>query len=88
VYDSLAQSPFVSLYSTASEQEDFSELVAWRDVMQQHSGNLIIEMADADGKILRRWEPLTFPGVQKRFADVDDLLALPSDTAMRPLCFD
>jgi hypothetical protein len=75
VYDSLAQSPFVSLYSTASEQEDFAELVAWREVMQQHGGNLIIEMADADGKILRRWEPLTFPGVQKRFADVDDLLA-------------
>jgi hypothetical protein len=74
VYDALAQTPFVSLYATASEQEDLAELVAWREVMKQHGGNLIIEVSNARGETVRRWEPLTFPGVQKRFADVDDML--------------
>jgi hypothetical protein len=75
VYDSLAQSPFVSLYATASEREDLAELVAWRVIMNQHGGNLRIEVSDFQGKILRRWEPLTFPGVKERFAEVDELLA-------------
>ena len=75
VYDSLAQSPFVSLYATASEREDLAELVAWREIMNQHGGNLRIEVADSQGKTLRRWEPLTFPGVKERFAEVDELLA-------------
>jgi hypothetical protein len=75
VYDSLAQSPFVSLYATASEREDLAELVAWREIMTRHGGNLRIEVSDSQGNILRRWEPLTFPGVKERFAEVDELLA-------------
>ncbi len=75
VYDALAQTPFVSLYATATDQEDFAELVAWHEIMKQHHGNLVIEVNDARGKTLRQWEPLTFPEVQKRFADVDKLLA-------------
>ena len=75
VYDALAQTPFVSLYATASRNEDFAELVAWDEVLKQHEGNLVIEVHDAHGKILERWEPLTFPKVQKRFAEVDALLA-------------
>jgi hypothetical protein len=75
VYDALARTPFVSLYATASNMEDFAELVAWHEVLKQHHGDLIIEVNDARGKTLRRWEPLTFPGVQKRFADVEELLA-------------
>jgi hypothetical protein len=74
VYDALAQTPFVSLYATASEQEDFAELVAWREVMEQHGGSLSIELKNAGGETIRRWEPLKFSDVQKRFADVDDLL--------------
>jgi hypothetical protein len=77
VYDALAQTPFVSLYATASEQEDFAELVAWREVMKQHGGNLVIEVNNARGETVRRWEPLTFPEVQKRFADVDEILTSP-----------
>jgi hypothetical protein len=75
VYDSLARSPFVSLYATASEHEDFAELVAWREIMSQHGGNLSIEVKNSQRKTLRRWEPLTFPGFEKRFAEVDELLA-------------
>jgi hypothetical protein len=75
VYDALAQTPFVSLYSTASAWEDFAELVAWHEVLKQHQGDLVIEVDDASGKSLKHWEPLTFPEVQKRFVDVDELLA-------------
>ena len=75
VYDSLAQSPFVSLYATASQYEDLAELVSWRELMSKHGGNLSIEVTDSQGKTMRHWEPLTFPGVEKRFAEVDKLLA-------------
>jgi hypothetical protein len=75
VYDALAQTPFVSLYATASASEDFAELVAWHQILKQHHGNLVIELNDASGETARRWEPLTFPGVQKRFVNVDELLA-------------
>lgn len=77
VYDALAQSPFVSLYATASAQEDFAELVAWREVQKQHHGKLAVELTDAGGNILRRWRPLRFPEVRKRFREVDRLLASP-----------
>jgi len=75
LYDALAQTPFVSLYATASPREDFAELVAWHEVMKHDHGNLVIALEDARGKTLRQWEPLTFPGVQRRFADVDRLLS-------------
>ncbi len=75
LYDALAQTPFVSLYATASAQEDFAELVAWHQVLKQHHGDLVIQVNDVNGKTLRRWEPLIFPEVQKRFAEVDKLLA-------------
>ncbi len=78
VYDALAQTPFVSLYATATDQEDFAELVAWREILKQHHGDLVIVVNDARGKTLGRWEPLAFPEVQKRFADVDELLASPA----------
>lgn len=75
LYDALALTPFVSLYATASAQEDFAELVAWYEVLKQHNGVLVIELNDARGKTLKRWEPLTSPGMQRRFADVHELLA-------------
>ena len=77
VYDALSNSPFVSLYATASSAEDFAELVAWNEVRHMH-GNLVIELTDRHGAVLRRWKPLTFPGVMKRFEYVDEFLANPA----------
>jgi hypothetical protein len=76
LYDALAQSPFVSLYATAEPQEDLAELVAWREIQKEHQGKLVITVEDARGKMLGRWEPLSFPAVQRRFVEVDRLLAL------------
>ena len=73
-YDALSQTPFVSLYATASELEDFAELVAWHEILKQHQGNLSIEVTDAHGRSLKQWEPLAFPNVQRRFVDVEELL--------------
>jgi hypothetical protein len=75
VYDALALTPFVSLYATASAAEDLAELVAWHEVLLQHHGDLTIELQDAHGEVVRRWSPLTFAGVQGRFAAVDRLLS-------------
>lgn len=75
IYGALAQTPFVSLYATASRQEDFAELVAWHEIYKQHAGNLVIELRNAEGTIVERWYPLTFPHVQQRFTDVDQLLS-------------
>lgn len=75
LYDALSTSPFVTLYATASSSEDLAELVAWHEIQNQHHGNLIVSVSDSLGKTLQRWEPLTFPGVQRRFSVVDKLLA-------------
>jgi hypothetical protein len=75
VYDALAQTTFVSLYSTASASEDFAELVAWHEIEKQHHGDLVITVNDDRGRTLRQWEPLTFTEVQKRLLDVETLLA-------------
>jgi len=83
LYDSLARSPFVSLYATASQREDFAELVAWHEILKQHHGSLVIEVNDARGNVLGHWEPLTFPGLQKRFLYVDELLASPASCSAR-----
>ena len=88
LYDSLAHTPFVSLYATASPREDFAELLAWDEILKQHHGGLEIEVDDAHGSTLGRWQPLTFPGVQKRLSDVDKLLVSPascSDLDGKPL---
>jgi hypothetical protein len=74
VYDALSHTPFVSLYATASEEEDFAELVAWREILKQHHGHLLIQVRDGHGKPAGRWDPFNSPGAQKRFTDVDELL--------------
>lgn len=76
VYDALAQTPFVSVYATAEPQDDLAELVAWREIQKEHDGDLVITVKDAKGRTLGRWEPLKFPAVERRFAEVDSLLAL------------
>jgi len=88
VYGALSQTPFVSLYATASREEDFAELVAWHEILKRHHGHLKIEVKDGHGKTSKRWEPLTFSLVQKRFADVDELLATqacPAPAAVAPV---
>lgn len=72
-YDALADSPFVSFYATAAPGEDLAELVAWHVVSQRHS--LSISVRDADGVLLKRYEPLRFPAVRSRLTLVEALLA-------------
>jgi len=77
VYDALAQTPFVSLYATASRQEDLAELVTWHEIYTQDGGDLIIGLKDAGGKTIEEWHPLRFPRARERFADVEKLLGSP-----------
>lgn len=74
VYNALAETPFVSLYATASASEDFAELIAWHEIKERHRGNLVIVAADSHGKMVTRWNPMTFPALKSRFADVDEFL--------------
>ena len=46
-YDALSRTPFVSLHATASELEEFAELVTWHEILKQHQGDLDIEVKDA-----------------------------------------
>lgn len=74
IYDALAETPFVSLYATTTAQEDLAELVAWDAVQRRFGGTLVISILDVDGTLLKRYEPLGFPGVKARMARVDELL--------------
>ncbi len=73
LYNSLSKTPFVSLYATASANEDFAELVAWRELQQQHSATLTISVSSPSNGTVTEWHPFTFPALQKSFAQVDDL---------------
>jgi hypothetical protein len=73
LYNSLSETPFVSLYATASAREDFAELVAWRELQQQHSTTLTISVKSPSSSTATEWHPLTFPALQTRFAQVDYL---------------
>ena len=76
VYNSLSKTPFVSLYSTSSEREDFAELVAWRELEKRYGGSLTIDVKNSRTNTDEEWHPLTFPAVQERFARVDELESL------------
>jgi hypothetical protein len=84
VYDALAQTPFVSLYATASSMEDVAELVARHEVLKQHHGDMIIEVNDARGKTSRRWEPLTFVKCRSALWAWMNFLRRKSPAVMRP----
>lgn len=71
LYTALAQSPFVSLYSTASAGEDFAELAAWSALSQRDKTPLIFEVRDRDGQVVLRVEPLKQPMVQTRLHATD-----------------
>lgn len=74
LYEALAQTPFVSLYATASAQEDLAELAAWNALQQRFQGTLAIHVTDADGKLLKRFEPLNFPAVRARMRGLEACL--------------
>lgn len=74
VYDELTQTPFVSLYATASLQEDFAETLAWYEIVKRHDGDLLIEVKNAREQTVKRWHPLESEDVRKRFSDLDALL--------------
>jgi len=74
VYDALAMSPFVSLYSTAAASEDIAELLAWYQEQEINNASFVIAITDSNGRTLKRYEPLSFPLVKKRFPQVKQLL--------------
>ena len=74
VYNALSKTPFVSLYSTASREEDFAELMAWLNIWEEHRGDLVVSVTNARSGTRQQWHPLSFPGVQARFAQLDKLL--------------
>lgn len=75
VYRSLSRTPFVSLYSTASASEDLAELVSWYIVRSRHRGKLVVIVSTSSGCIIEKFEPMNFPLVRARDADVERLLS-------------
>lgn len=74
LYRALAESPFVSLYSTASAGEDFAELIAWRELSQSFGVGLTIWIRDSSGNVVARFDPLASTSVQARMAEANALL--------------
>jgi len=74
VYDALADSPFVSLYATASPAEDLAELMAWHVVTRHYGQKIRLTVRAADGTVLARYEPMQFPAVRARLPLLDQLL--------------
>jgi len=75
IYAALADTPFVSLYSTAAAPEDFAELVTWHELLRRRQATLTIEIYSADGQLAKQYQPFTFPRVTERFAQLDEFLA-------------
>lgn len=73
LYASLAKSPFVSFYATASAQEDLAELVAHREIAVAEGGDFTISVQVPGQQGVLTWHPLAFPAVQARLAQVDAL---------------
>ncbi|UXA53285.1 hypothetical protein M0D45_00275 [Xanthomonas prunicola] len=74
LYRALAESPFVSLYSTASAGEDFAELIAWRELSQRLDVGLTIWIRDSSGNVVARFDPLSSTSVQARMAKANAVL--------------
>ncbi len=74
LYQALKNSPFVSLYSSASAGEDFAELVTWRVLSTQYNMPLSFQVVDRHGKPVITVEPLQSTQVLNRFQAVDAIL--------------
>ncbi len=81
LYRSLAQTPFVSLYSTASAGEDFAELMAWRALSSRFATPLKIQVLDERGAEIVSIEPLKSPSVRLRLEAAEAVLARASAAA-------
>ena len=74
IYRSLSTTPFVSLYASASINEDLAELVAYHELYVRFQTSPSIEVRDGSGHLVYRYEPSLSPIIQHRFALVDGLL--------------
>ncbi|MDR6626881.1 hypothetical protein [Caulobacter segnis] len=75
LYRSLAQTPFVSLYSTSSAGEDFAELMAWRALSHRSETPLRIQVLDGHGAEIVSIEPLKSLSVRLRLEAAEAVLA-------------
>lgn len=77
LYESLADTPFPSLYATAAAPEDFAELAAWRE-LSLGSGTSPLEYVvhDDQGRQLYALKPLQGAAVLERMDAVSDLLSI------------
>lgn len=76
LYAALGESPFPSLYATASSAEDLAELVAWRAQASNPGAPPEIRVLDRAGRTVFRADPLAPTKVRRRLALVDALLDL------------
>ena len=74
IYRSLSTTPFVSLYASASIHEDLAELAAYHELYVRFHTSPSIEVRDASGGLVYRYEPSLSPIIRHRFALVDSLL--------------
>ncbi len=74
LYGALAESSFVSLYSTASAGEDFAELVAWRELSRRADVTLTVWIRDSSGDVVARVDPLASPQVRARMDKANAIL--------------
>ncbi len=77
LYASLATSPFVSLYGTASAGEDLAELVSWRRLALDPDQQLHVLVRDASGDVAFQTNLLSNATARRRFLTVDELLESP-----------
>lgn len=66
LYQALAESPFVSLYSTASAGEDLAELLAWAQLSRAGQARLRVQVRNARGQRVVTVAPLRSRVVKSR----------------------
>ncbi len=74
VYRSLAETPFVDLFATASEQEDLSSAAAFYVLWKQDHLSPKVVVSGSAGNILYVYEPMKNRKVQARLPLVEDFL--------------
>ena len=60
--------PFVSLYASASINEDLAELVAYRELYFRFHVSPRIEVRDGSGRLVYQYESSQSPMIRSRFA--------------------
>ncbi|WP_202909816.1 hypothetical protein [Mucilaginibacter pedocola] len=70
VYKALSQTPFVSLYGSASWHEDLAELLTIYHLTKMH-GQPFQAIVKKNGNEVFRFEPISSPAVERRFVQLD-----------------